>query len=132
MGWKGVVREIGRVSRAMERESKRRERELEKQEKEYDKMLAREQAEYEIKVYENHIDVIQSLHKECSNYIDWHKVAKTPKPITPQHQDHHESLATYKHDNFKAGFFNTQALAVYSLFTLTLKLINNFTNRTTQ
>ncbi len=51
MGWKGAVRSVGAVVRAVERDSKRRRRELERQQKQYEKMLELEQAEYEVEVY---------------------------------------------------------------------------------
>ena len=64
MGWKGTVRSIGAAARRHEREAQRRQRELEKQKKLYAKMEAMEQAAHEVAVYENHIEMIQSIHKE--------------------------------------------------------------------
>lgn len=66
MGLKGTVRSIGAAVRAAERDAKRRQRELEKRQIQYGKMQEFEQAAYEVALYENHIEVIQSLHKECS------------------------------------------------------------------
>jgi len=83
MGWKGTVRSIGAAVRRHEREVQRRQRELEKQKKLYAKMEAMEQAAHEVAVYENHIEVIQSIHKEWGNLIDWEAIAKTPEPTEP-------------------------------------------------
>lgn len=66
MGWKGAVRSLQASARRAERNAHRRQRELEKQQKEYAKMEALEQAAYEVDVYENHIDILLSMHKECA------------------------------------------------------------------
>ena len=63
MGWKGTILTIGAAARRAERDSKRRQMELEKRKKQYEKMQELEQAAYEVDVYENHIEVIKSLHK---------------------------------------------------------------------
>ena len=106
MGWKGTVRSIGAAVRAAERESKRRNRELEKQEKALAKMQELERAAFEVEVYENHIDVIQSLHKECSPRIDWVKVANSPKPVKPSCSSERASLARSKLENYTPSFFD--------------------------
>ena len=43
-----------------------------------------EQAAYEVDVYENHIDVIQSIHKECSPPVDCNKIALSKQPTEPE------------------------------------------------
>ena len=106
MGWKGTVRSIGSAVRAAERESKRRHRELEKQEKAFAKMQELEQASYEVEVYENHIEFIQSLHKECSPRIDWEKVANSPKPVEPDHSMEEETRARSRMEKYTPTFFD--------------------------
>ena len=83
MGWKGAVRSIGTAVRAMERDAKRRQRELEREQKHYERMEALEQAAYEVEVYENHIEIIQSLHKDCSELIDWLAISNSKQPKEP-------------------------------------------------
>lgn len=106
MGWKGAVRTIGAAARRAERDSKRRQRELEKRQKQYEKMQELEQAAYEVDVYENHIEVIQSLHKECSPVIEWVKIAKSEKPKEPKKYSKKEDSARLKLDNYSPGFFD--------------------------
>lgn len=106
MGWKGTVRSIGAAVRAAERDAKRRQRELEKQQKQYEKMQELEQAAYEVEVYENHIDIIQSIHKECSVPIDWKKLAASPKPKKPEKLKEHEKSARSVLENYKPGFLD--------------------------
>lgn len=96
MGWKGTVRSIQAAARRADREAQRRQKELEKQEKLYAKMEALEQAKYEVAVYENQLEVIQSVHKEWGNLIDWEAIANAPSPKEPINEGIHEK-------NFKPG-----------------------------
>ncbi|NVK27951.1 MAG: hypothetical protein HWE14_07900 [Flavobacteriia bacterium] len=106
MGWKGTVRSIGAAVRAAERDAKRRQRELEKQQKQYDKMQELEQAAYEVEVYENQIDVIQSVHKECSSLIDWHKIAVSEQPNEPQKGNQSELEALGILESYNPSFID--------------------------
>ncbi len=106
MGWKGTVRSVGAAVRAAERDAKRRQRELERQQKQYEKMQELEQAAYEVEVYENHIEVIQSIHKECSPTIDWNKIALSKQPTEPQKSNHNEAEARESLDAYKPGFID--------------------------
>ncbi|ROS05606.1 hypothetical protein EDC56_1152 [Sinobacterium caligoides] len=106
MGWKGTVRSVGAAVRAAERDAKRRARELERQQKEYDKMQELEKAKYEVEVYENHIDVIQSIHKECSDLIDWNKIASSKQPTEPQYSNDNESEARLLLETYNPGFLS--------------------------
>jgi len=96
MGWKGTVRSIQAAARRADREAQRRQKELEKQEKLYAKMEALEQAKYEVDVYENQLEVIQSVHKEWGNRIDWKAISSMPAPKEPINEHTHEK-------NFKPG-----------------------------
>lgn len=106
MGWKGTVRSVGTAIRAAERNAKTRQRELEKQHKQFEKMQALEQAAYEVDVYENHIDVIQSIHKECSSPVDWNKILLSKQPIEPKKTSEKEDSARLISDSYKPGFMD--------------------------
>lgn len=106
MGWKGTVRSIGAAVRAAERDAKRRQRELEREQKNYEKMELLEQAAYEVEVYENHIEIIQSLHKDCSELVDWLSIANSTPPKEPIRETEKETKATYKANNYTPGFFD--------------------------
>ena len=106
MGWKGTVRSIGAAVRAAEREAKRRQRELERQQKQYAKMRELEQAEYEVELYENHIEIIQSLHTECSEPINWEAIATSQEPQKPENQKIREHTARLEAENYTAGFID--------------------------
>ncbi|MFU1517108.1 hypothetical protein ACM25P_01005 [Vreelandella alkaliphila] len=106
MGWKGTVRSVGAAIRAADRDAKRRQRELEKERKYYEKMELLEQAEYEVRAFENYIEIIQSIHKECSDKIDWHRIAGSESPEVPQKATHNETKASYLASQYKPGLFD--------------------------
>ena len=106
MGWKGTVRSIGAAVRAAERDAKRRQRGLERQQKQYEKMQELEQAAYEVEVYENHIEIIQSVHKECSDPIEWKNIATSQEPKKPENIKKHEKDARAEVKNYKPGFID--------------------------
>ncbi len=106
MGWKGTVRSIGAAVRAAERDAKRRQRELERQEAHYAKMQDLEQAAYEVDVYENHLDVIQSIHKECSPPIDWNQIFLSERPQEPQKTNNNEAKAQSLLYSYKPGLID--------------------------
>lgn len=106
MGWKGNLRSISAAARAAERNAKRRQRELELRRKQYEKMVEIEQAEFEVEVYENHIDVIQSLHKECGPVIDWDFIAKSSEPEEPKISKKKEENARFELENYKPNIID--------------------------
>jgi len=106
MGWKGTVRSIGAAVRAAERDAKRRQRELNNRQKQYDKMQELEQAQYEVDVYENRIELLLSVHKECSDSIDWHSIRSAPEPQKPENKKEREKKAREKADGYEMGFFD--------------------------
>ncbi|PHS32449.1 MAG: hypothetical protein COA95_03975 [Methylophaga sp.] len=106
MGWKGNIRSIKAAMRAAERDEKRRQRELDRKQKHFEKMELLEQAAYEVDVYENHIEIIQSLHKECSELIDWPSVVNSTPPKEPIRTVTKETKATYKANNYNPSFLD--------------------------
>ena len=106
MGWKGTVRSVGAAVRSAERDAKRRQRELEREQRQYDKMQELEQAAYEVDVYENHIDVIQSTHKECSPLVDWSQIVLSKQPKEPRKTKDNEEKALLISDNYKPGIID--------------------------
>lgn len=106
MGWKGTVRSVGAAYRAAERDAKRRQRELERQQKQYEKMQELEQTAYEVEVYQNHIDLLQSVHKECSSPVDWKATASASEPEKPENLKEREKKAKAKADNYQPGFID--------------------------
>lgn len=113
MGWKGTVRSLQASARRSERNAQRRNRELQKRHKEFAKMEALEQAAYEVEVYENHIDLLLSVHKECAETVEWGRFLANPEPQPPLQSGALEQAATHAaatyHPNFWARLFKLEA-----------------------
>lgn len=114
MGWKGTVRSINAAHRKYEREAQRRQRELERQQQQLEKMQEIERTAYEVKVYENYIDLLLSVHKECGDLWDWEIIQSSEPPIKPAKSHKNEELAQTKLDKFKSGFFDKMLKRVES------------------
>lgn len=93
MGWKGTLRSVQAASRRAEREARRRQRELERQQRQIEKMQALERAQHEVASFENHIDVITSVHADCGERWNWQRIASAPEPTEPQRLSKHEDMA---------------------------------------
>lgn len=101
--WRGALRTVAATARRMERESQRQRRDLLKRQKHMAKMEAIQQAALEVEIYENHLSVLQSVHKEGSDNWDWSAVRATDRPIEPMRADTNEKAAQERLDQFTPG-----------------------------
>lgn len=97
MGWKGTLRRL----EALER---KRQRELEKQRKHLEKIRDLNRAEYEVGMFQNRLDILLSIHKECSNPLNWKEAASSPEPQKPNQEKHNEEIARTALSKHKPGF----------------------------
>lgn len=104
MGWKGTLRTMQASARRAERNAHRRQRELERQRREYARMEALEQAAYEVEVYENHVEVLLSVHKECGGAINWKSLLNGAEPKEPQHDASSEAAAYHALESYSPSF----------------------------
>ena len=70
----------------------------------YAKMEALEQAAYEVEVYENHIDILLSMHKECAESVKWKRLLSNPEPGQPLKSGTLEKEATYAAATYLPSF----------------------------
>lgn len=91
------------ASRREERESRKRQRELQRQQKEIEKMEEFERASYEVQVYENEIEVLKSIHKDCGDAWDWEKIQASPAPEEPEKSNAKEKQARAMLAGYKPG-----------------------------
>lgn len=105
MGWKGTVRSLQASARRAERNAHRRQRELEKRQREYAKMEALEQAAYDVEVYENHLEILLSVHKECAEPVLWQEILAASQPDRPEKSTALEDAATHALTTYKPGFW---------------------------
>ena len=106
MGWKGALRSIAAAQRRAEREALKRQRELERQRKQLAKMQELERAAYEVSVYENYIDVLTSIHKDCGQVWDWKEIQSALPPSKPTKSDENERRAQSNLESYKPGLID--------------------------
>lgn len=97
MGWKSLVR-------TMERNARRHQKELEAQRKQMAKMQETQRAQYEVKVFQNQLDILTSIHKDSSEALNWRIISESAKPSPPIRQNMHEKAAKNALEAHKPGF----------------------------
>jgi len=103
MGWKGTMRSIAAAQRRAEREALKRQRELERQRKQLVIMQELERAAYEVQVYENYIDVLTSIHKDCGEVWYWEAIQSAAPPIKSTKSDTNERMALGNLEAYRPG-----------------------------
>ena len=106
MGWKGTLRSIAAAQRRAEREALKRQRELVRQRKQLARMQELERATYEVQVYENYIDVLTSIHKDCGEAWDWEAIQSAAPPIKPTKSDANERMARSNLEAYRPGLLD--------------------------
>lgn len=101
MGWRGTMRSIQAAARAAERDARTRQRELERRQREVDGMQELERACHEVQVYENRIDVLRSVHKQCGEDWNWKSVKSARPPSEPARDETHRQAAQSALDDYK-------------------------------
>lgn len=106
MGWKGTLRSINAAASRYDRAQKTRQRELERQRKQYEKMQALEKAVFEVQEFDNYLDVILSIHKECDDEWDWEEIANIPPPNNPVKLNTNEEVARKRFEDYNPSFMD--------------------------
>lgn len=94
------------AARRAERDARRQHNELLRQHKQYNKMLLREQAALEAQLFENQIELLRSMHKECGPVWDWEAIKALPAPTSPVRSQERENAAKAALDNFQPSFWD--------------------------
>jgi hypothetical protein len=69
--------------RRIEREEVQRRKELAKEQKRQTAWAEQRRSEYEVQVYENQIQFLLSMHKDCGPTWDWQLIARSAEPAAP-------------------------------------------------
>lgn len=104
MGWKGAIRSMQAASRQADRDALRRQCELERQQKDYEKFKVLQRATHDVKVFENHIEQLASIHKESSEPVNWDAIAESEPPPAPLCSNAHEQAAYNDLESYAPGF----------------------------
>lgn len=103
MSWKSTLNSMAAAQRRAEREAKRRQRELERQRKQLEKMEELERAAFEVEEFENYLDVLMSIHKDCGPTWNWKEISESPRPQEPERRHNRELKAKAAHQSFTPG-----------------------------
>lgn len=77
-----------------------------RRQREHQKLEEKIKAEYEVACFENQIDLIKSIHKECDEPIYWDQIQSSRPPFLNGSPGPHELEARRNLENFKPGFFD--------------------------
>lgn len=83
--FRSALRSYNAAVRRIERDSKRREREAAIRFKEQQKLEAIEDAKNAVESWEEYVEMIQSMHKDCTATIAWQEILDTPVPEYPEY-----------------------------------------------
>ncbi|MCK4663750.1 MAG: hypothetical protein KAT68_12840 [Bacteroidales bacterium] len=103
---KGVMRSYGAAVRNIEREQQRQAREAAKRFKEQQKIQEIQNAEQAVKDWTHYVEMLQSVHKTCTESINWNQIKNTPEPKEPNRELINENKAQNKIINFKPSIFD--------------------------
>ncbi|KMY53333.1 hypothetical protein AC623_04445 [Bacillus sp. FJAT-27231] len=78
---------------------------LAQQQKEIAKQQELERARYEVEVYENTLDLIRSIHKECDDTFDWEEISRSTHPHQKNDKGQFEIEAQQELDSFQPTLF---------------------------
>jgi len=101
-----LLRSIVAAQRRKERESLRSQRELDQQKKHIEKMQEYERALFEVRVFENQLEVLLSIHKECGDPWDWISIQASGPPLKPSKTNHLELAAQSELTTYKPNMFD--------------------------
>jgi hypothetical protein len=62
-------------------------------------------AAHEVNQFDNYLELLVSLHKDCGDDWDWPAIAKAGAPPLPPRRNRHESTAAAEMQAYKPGFF---------------------------
>lgn len=106
MGWRGMLRSLQASSRRAERDAYRRRRALEKQRQQLERMEEYERVRYEVELYENQMELLVSVHKECGEQWGWEDVKSARPPRKPERDDYHEHKAQKELDEYEPSMMD--------------------------
>src|SRR6478735_498414 len=65
-----------------------------------------EQAKYEVDLFENQCELVQSIHKECDDPVDWASIVNSSPPFPIGEMGPKEKEALHNYNSYKPGFFD--------------------------
>ena len=104
--FRSALRSYGAAVRRMEREDKRRSREAAKRFREQQKIQDIEDAKAAVEEWEEYVELLQTMHKACTDPINWHDFLDMPKPEFPVDIKTNASKIQHRIDTFKPSLLD--------------------------
>ncbi|RTE08643.1 DUF4236 domain-containing protein [Paenibacillus whitsoniae] len=95
----------GRNKRSYKTHAYQRRNDLVRLQKEMKKLEELQQAKYEVELFENQIEMIKSIHKECDDSIQWEEISQSAPPFILGEKGPKEKAVIFELENFKPSFF---------------------------
>ncbi|MED1508724.1 DUF4236 domain-containing protein [Bacillus proteolyticus] len=83
-----------------------RRNELARQQREIEKMQELERNRLEVELFENRLQMIHSIHKECDEIVNWEEIQNRQAPFKQGTVGPKEKIANNELDNYKPSFFS--------------------------
>ncbi|NOV03220.1 DUF4236 domain-containing protein [Paenibacillus planticolens] len=83
----------------------KRKNDLVRLQKEMKKSEELQQAKHEVELFENQIEMIKSIHKECDDSINWEEIRQSTPPFNQGEKGPKEKAKILELENFKPNFF---------------------------
>lgn len=106
MSWRGTFRTLAAAARRQEREQHRKQRELQKRQHGLAKLGAAHRAAHEVEVYENYLDLITSIHRDCGEVWDWSAVKTAAPPQKPEYTAQIETAQRTREAQYRPGLWD--------------------------
>ncbi|MEH7308234.1 DUF4236 domain-containing protein [Neobacillus drentensis] len=84
--------------------SYQRQLELNRLQKEREKLQELQRNRLEVELFENRLEMIKSIHKECDDFVDWNDIKNTEPPFLKGHPGPLEQEALLELQNYRPGF----------------------------
>ena len=99
-------RETERAAVFRSRDVQRWQRELQRRQREIDKEDERIRAADEVERFENYIQLLVTVHKDCGAFWDWNALTRAAPPPPPPRGSQHEFAAGEALRGYRSGFFD--------------------------
>ena len=104
-GLKSTARTANKISRAVDKANRQHSKEVAQRYKQQQKALALVNAQQEVQTYEEYIYLLKSVHKNCSDDIDWNEVKSSSAPFKPELLNTYEQEAIRELNDYKSNIF---------------------------
>ncbi|MED1724460.1 DUF4236 domain-containing protein [Brevibacillus parabrevis] len=102
----GVAYSTALSSRPRRTGAYQRRSDLARKQREYEKMQELERAKYEVDLFENVLETIHSIHKECDDHVDWNALVNSSPPFAPGQKGPKQLEAEFELAQFKPSLFD--------------------------